>query len=99
MKMAFIVHNENETRRVMTLLHDAQIDYYTRWDQTTGKGHGTKAHLSRGSFASLNSVLMIAFEDESALDVLIESIKATNTKIARAPDHIRLFQLPLDCII
>ena len=97
--MTFIVHNEYETVRVMRLLKAAQIDYYTRWDQTTGKGHGTEPHLGSGSFGSTNAVLMIAFEEEAPLAALIEAIKAANAEIVRAADRIRLFQLPLDRMI
>ena len=38
MKLAFIVHNEYLAPRVMQLLKDAGIDYYTRWNRATGKG-------------------------------------------------------------
>ena len=48
MKMAFIVHNEYLTPRVMQLIRDAGIDYYTRWDHAQGKGSGSnKFFLSR----------------------------------------------------
>lgn len=99
MKMTFIVHNEYQTERVTSLLKTAQIDYYTRWERATGKGHGTEPHLGVGSYASTNAVLMIAFEDEAPLNALIESIQAANAQITRAPDRIRLFQLPLDRIV
>lgn len=99
MKMAFIVHNEHQTDHVMGLLNAAQIDYYTRWDRTTGKGHGTEPHLGTGAYSSTNAVLMIGFEDEVALDTLIEKIKAANAQIVRAPDRIRLFQLPLERVV
>ena len=99
MKMAFIVHNEYFTPRVMQLLKDAGIDYYTRWDRAQGKGRGTEPHLGAGGFASTNAVLMIAFQDESTLEVLIRGIGEANQAIARADDRIRLFQLPLDRIV
>ena len=99
MKMTFIVHNEYETERVMQLLKTAHIDYYTRWDHTTGKGHGTEPHLGAGSYGSTNAVLMIAFEDEAPLAALIESIKAANLEIVRSADRIRLFQLPLERMV
>ena len=35
--MAFLVHNEYFTPRVMQVLKEAGIDYYTRWDRATGK--------------------------------------------------------------
>jgi hypothetical protein len=99
MKMAFVVHNEYFTSRVMDLLKDAGIDYYTRWDRAQGKGRGTEPHLGTGSFASTNAVLMIAFQDEQKLEGLIGRIVDANRDIARADDKIRLFQLPLDRIV
>jgi hypothetical protein len=99
MKMAFIVHNEYFTPRVMQLLKDAGIDYYTRWERAQGKGRGTEPHLGTGSFASTNAVLMIAFQDESKLDGLVSRITEANHEITRADDRIRLFQMPLDRIV
>jgi hypothetical protein len=99
MKMAFIVHNEYFTSRVMQLLKDAGIDYYTRWDRAQGKGPGTEPHLGSGGFASTNAVLMIGFQDESVLDALIRRVTEANREITRADDRIRLFQLPLDRIV
>ena len=99
MKMAFVVHNEHFTPEVMHLLKDAGLDYYTRWDHAQGKGHGTEPHLGTGSYASMNAVLMIAFEDEPALASLISRITEANKKIVRPDDHIRLFQLPLERIV
>ena len=99
MKFAFVVHNSLHWPRMMELLKAANIDYYTRWDEVKGKGHGTEPHLGQGSFQSTNSVLMIAFEDDAPLAALIENITAENTQIKRADDKIRLFQLPLERIV
>jgi hypothetical protein len=99
MKMTFIVHNEYQTERVMQLLKAQQIDYYTRWDHATGKGHGTEPHLGTGSYGSRNAVMMVAFEDEVPLTALIAAIEAANEAIVRPADRIRLFQLPLDRIV
>jgi hypothetical protein len=99
MKMTFIVHNEYQTERVMQLLKTTGIDYYTRWDRATGKGHGTEPHLGVGSYGSLNAVLMVAFEDEAPLDALIQAIQIANTGIQRAADRIRLFQMPLERVV
>ena len=96
MKMAFIVHSEFFTDRVMQLLDAAGIDYYTRWDQAKGKGHGTEPHVGSGTYASTNSVLMIAFEQDAPLETLVQAIVATNAKIKRPDDKIRLFQIPLE---
>lgn len=99
MKIAFVIHNEFFTPQVMQLLAAAGIDYYTRWDQAKGKGHGTEPHLGSGSFGSTNSVLMIAFQEEAPLEALIREIIAANREITRPDDKIRLFQLPLERIV
>ena len=39
MKMAFMVHNDYYTSRVLDVLKAAEIDYYTRWDQEIGRAH------------------------------------------------------------
>jgi hypothetical protein len=98
MKIAFVVHNEYLAERVLDLLRSAGIDYFTRWDGAIGKGQGTEPHLGRGSYASKNSVMMIAFREEAPLAALIEKITAENEGIKRPSDHIRLFQLPLERI-
>lgn len=99
MKLAFIVHNEHYTEQVMGLLAQSGIDYYTRWERAMGKGHETEPHLGKGTFASLNAVLMIAFEDEAPLAALIEAIRAANAGIQRRADHIRLFAVPLEQVV
>ena len=99
MKMVFIIQCEHYNKRVMELLNAVGIDYYTRWDQAQGKGHGTEPHLGRGTYASTNSVMIIAFQDEAPLEALIQAITAANTEIKRAADKIRLFQLPLERMV
>jgi hypothetical protein len=98
-KLAFIVHNEYFTPRVMQLLKDAGIDYYTRWDRVTGKGPGTDPHVGSGSYAGTNAVMMIGFREEAPLEELIRRITAANLEITRADDRIRLFQLPLERLV
>ena len=99
MKIVFVVHNEHLSSRFMQLLKTAGIDYYTRWDQVIGKGHGTEPHLGRGGFPSTNSVVMIAFQEDGPLEALIQAIIAANSEIKRAADRIRLFQLPLERMV
>lgn len=99
MKLAFIVHNEHYTGRVMELLTRCGIDYYTRWEKAMGKGHHTEPHLGTGTYASLNGVFMIGFEDEAPLQALIQEIRAANAQIQRRADHIRLLQVPMDQIV
>ena len=99
MKIAFIVYNGLFTSRVMELLEAAGIDYYTRWEQALGKGHGTEPHLGRGSYASTNSVLMIAFQEDAPLEALVQAIGAANAGMGRPDDRIRLFQLPLERMV
>lgn len=99
MKMTFVVCNEHFTDRVMQLLKDNGIDYYTRWEHAKGKGRGTEPHLGSGAFSSTIAVLMIAFEEEAPLEALIRGIAAANREIGRPADRIRLFQLPLERVV
>jgi hypothetical protein len=99
MKIAFVVHNEHYAERVLSLLRAAGIDYFTRWDRAIGKGQGTEPHLGQGTYASTNSVMMIAFRDEAPLETLVGKITAENATIKRPSDRIRLFQLPLERIV
>ena len=99
MKMVFVVHSEYYAPQVMRILRDAAIDYYTRWDRAIGKGAGTEPHLGAGSYGSTNSVLMIAFESEGPLELLIKGVDAANAEIKRPDDRIRIFQVPLERIV
>ena len=99
MKMTFIVCNSYFTDRVMKLLTDNGIDYYTSWENAKGKGHGTEPHLGAGSFSSTNAVMMIAFEDEAPLEGLVRDIAEANRDIKRPADRIRLFQVPLERMV
>ena len=97
--MTFLVCNTYFMDRVMKILRDNGIDYFTSWDQAKGKGHGTEPHLGSRAYSSTNSVTMIAFEDDAPLEALIPAVQAANREIQRAADHIRLFQLPLERIV
>ena len=99
MKIAFVIYNQHFDARVMELLRVAGIDYYTRWSDLHGKGHGTEPHLGRGGYPGTNAALMIAFEDEQPLEDLIGRIKAVNADTKRPDDRIRLFQVPLDRMV
>ena len=99
MKIAFLVCNEVYAPRVHELLNACEIDYYTRWEQVKGKGHGTEPHLGSRSFPGTNVVLMIAFREDGALESLVHEINGANEKIPRQDDKIRLFQMPLDRIV
>ena len=99
MKMAWLVCNTFVIDHLRQCLKECNIDYFTSWDNVKGKGHGTEPHLGAGAYGSTNTVTMIAFEDEAALQALIGSIKQANLAIPRAADHIRLFQVPLDQIV
>ncbi len=99
MKIAFLIHNDVYTGRIMELLERLGVDYYTRWEHVKGKGHGTEAHLGTRSFPTLNSVTMIAFESEAVLEEVIKEIRAANAEVQRADDQIRLFQVPLERIL
>jgi hypothetical protein len=97
--MAFLVCNSYFMDRVMKVLNENGIDYFTSWDNAKGKGHGTEPHMGSRAYASTNSVTMIAFEDDAPLEALVRGIQEVNKEVRRAADHIRLFQLPLERIV
>ena len=97
--MALVVCNSFFTDRVMEILKENGIDYFTRWDNAKGKGHGTEPHFGTGSHPSTNSVTMVAFEEDAPLEALICGIQSENKNIQRAADRIRLFQWPLERIV
>jgi hypothetical protein len=99
MKLAYVIFNEVYTQRVTELLKELNIDYFTRFEQVKGKGHGTDAHLGTRSFPNLNAVLMIAFEDETVMRTLAEKITASNSTTVKPDDRIRMFQVPLERIV
>ena len=99
MKIAFLVCNEVFYPRLLTMMGGLGIDYYTRWDRVTGKGHETEPHLGTRSFPGYNSVLMIAFRGEELLDRLVSEITSANKEIQRPDDKIRLFQIPLERMV
>jgi hypothetical protein len=97
--MTFMVFNSYFVDRAMQVLADCKIDYYTSWDNAKGKGQGTEPHLGSGAYGSTNTVLMIAFKDEAALESLIRGIEGANREITRPADRFRLFQMPLERIV
>jgi hypothetical protein len=99
MKMVFVVYYEHVDAQVMEILKTLGIDYYTRWENLKGKGHGTEPHLGVGTYVRMNSALMIAFEDEAPLTALIAAITAANEKARRPDERIRLFQVPLERMV
>ena len=99
MKLAYIIFNQGHMSDVMDLLKKLDIDYFTRWERVTGKGHGTEAHIGTSVHPATNSLLMIAFEQEAILENLIDTIHEFNKEIIRPDDRVRLFQVPLDRIV
>jgi hypothetical protein len=73
----------------MELLASLGIDYYTRWEHVKGKGHGTDAHLGTPSFPAVNSMLLIAFQEEAPLEKLIVEIASLSAGATRPDARIR----------
>ena len=99
MKMTFVVYYERIDTQVMSMLETLGIDYYTRWENLKGKGHGTEPHIGVGTYVRMNSALMIAFEDEAPLAALTNAIIAATEKARRPDERIRLCQVPLERMI
>lgn len=99
MKIVFIIYREVLDDRVANLLNELNIDFYTEWENVKGKGHSTDPHLGTRTFPGYNNVRMIAMPNEEILEKLSVGIINLNTKVERADDKIRLFQLPLERIV
>ncbi len=99
MKIAFVVYNEYVDQQVMGALKAHNIDYYTRWENVKGKGHGTEPHIGAGGYGATNYVLMIAFPDEAPLQGFVAELKVLNEKARRPDERIRLFQMPMDLMV
>lgn len=99
MKMAFIVHGEHQNEDILSLMNQANIDYYSRWEKVTGKGHHTIAHLGNPGGPGLNSITMIVCSDEDRLEVLINKINLKNSNNSLVEDKIRLFLVPVEKIV
>ena len=99
MKIAFIVYHDILEDRISLVQERLGIDFFTKWENVTGKGHTTDAHLGTRTFPGFNSVKMVAFTDEYQLDEFIEEIGKLNNEVLRADDKVRIFQLPLERIL
>jgi nitrogen regulatory protein PII len=99
MKIVFLVYREVHEERIEELLEQAGVDFYTEWENVKGKGHETIAHLGSRTFPGLNTVRMIAFENENQLDKVITLVKEFNSSVKMKDDFARLFQMPLERIL
>jgi hypothetical protein len=99
MKLTFLVYHDILDDRISKALNELKIDYYTEWEEVKGKGHDTDAHLGNRPFPGYNNVRMIAFNEESILETLINKINELNSIVEREDDKVRLFQVPLERIV
>ncbi|MDP4116804.1 MAG: hypothetical protein Q8903_11755 [Bacteroidota bacterium] len=99
MKIAFVIYHDILEDRISLVQDRLGIDFYTKWDNVTGKGHSTDAHLGTRTFPGFNSVKMVAFTDDDQLEEFLEQINKLNGEIMRTDDKVRVFQLPLERIL
>ena len=99
MKTVFIVYHDILEDRLTRLFDDLKIDYFTQWENVKGKGHCSDAHLGTRTFPGFNMVRMIAFQEECAIDGLVDGVINLNNEIIRNDDKIRIFQMPLEKIV
>jgi hypothetical protein len=99
MKIVFIVYHDILEDRITKLFEDLKIDYFTEWENVKGKGHFSTAHLGTRAYPGYNLVRMIAFQEEKALNDLINGVTVLNNEIIQTDDKIRIFQMPLEKIL
>jgi hypothetical protein len=99
MKIVFVIYHDVLEDRIDKIFELHAIDYYTEWEEVKGKGHQSDAHLGTRIFPGYNNVRMIAIEEDSVLQKLIDGITELNNEAIRPDDKIRLFQMPLERIV
>ena len=92
-KMVFVMYNIAINDEVMEILKDVEIEDYTRWERTTGRGKASVPHLGTNVWPAVNSVLAVVVEDDKK-GRLIEEIKKIRKKIGK--EGIKAFVLPVE---
>jgi len=92
-KLVIICYNVAIGEEVMEVLKELEIKSYTRFERAQGVGTLAGPHLGTNVWPAVNSVMMIALEDEKK-DKLIEKIKELRKKLSK--EGVKAFVLPIE---
>ena len=93
MKLIIICYNVAIHQEVMEVLKETGIKNYTRFERAQGVGDLSGPHLGTNVWPAVNSVMIIALEDEKK-DKLIEKIKELRKNLGK--EGVKAFVLPLE---
>ena len=93
MKVVIICYNVAIGQEVMEALKKTGVKNYTRFERAQGVGDLAGPHLGTNVWPAVNSVMIIALEDEKK-DKLIEKIKELRKKLGK--EGVKAFVLPLE---
>jgi hypothetical protein len=97
MKMIFVVYSQAADYDVMATFKKAGIKGYTKMEKACGEGIETEPKLHTHTWPGENNVLMIALDDDAALDAVTEKIHMLKGQHPRA--GLKAFVLPMEEIL
>lgn len=97
MKMIFVVYSEAADYDVIAAFKKAGIKGYTKLEKARGEGIETEPKLHTHTWPGENNVLMIATDDDAALDAVTAQIRTLKSLHPRA--GLKAFILPMEEIL
>ena len=96
MKLVIICYNVAIHEEALEILKEVGIQSYTKFEKVQGVGKLSGPHLGTHIWPAINSVMIIALEDEKK-DKLIERIKELRKKLGK--EGVKAFVLPVEEIV
>ena len=93
MKLIIICYNVAIHQEVMEVLKEIGVKSYTRFERAQGVGDLAGPHLGTNVWPAVNSVMIIALEDEKK-DKLIEKIRELRKNLGK--EGVKAFVLPVE---
>jgi hypothetical protein len=97
MKMVFVIYSQAADYDVIAAFKNAGIKGYTKLEKASGEGIETEPKLHTHTWPGENNVLLIALDDDAALDVITAQIRKLKSLHPRA--GLKAFILPMEEIL
>jgi hypothetical protein len=97
MKMVFVVYSTAADYDVVAAFKKAGISGYTKLEKACGEGIETEPKLHTHTWPGENNVLMIALDEDSALEAITAQIRRLKGQHPRA--GLKAFILPMEEIL
>lgn len=93
MKLILVAYNEALDDQVLALLREHNVQGYTKWVKTYGKGVASEPHLGSAVWPKANNVMAVVTDDETSRAIL-EGIRELRRHLSR--EGIKAFVLPCE---